>query len=91
VRLDPMLSRLMDRVFADAACGSEISVFVEDTEQRNNCVLARSMGLASAGRLRSSFIAPDDRSSASWRDFLESPRTAKMRDSARRNAWSSST
>jgi len=83
VRLDPMLSSVLDRV-SQTLLVDRIAVFVEDTEQPEQLRLARSMGLRTSGPLDLSFIAPDRPEFASGAIFFESPRTANVTDSARR-------
>ena len=83
VRLDPMLSSVLDRV-SQTLLVDRIAVFVEDTEQPEQLRLARSMGLRTSGPLDLSFIAPDRPEFASGAIFFESPRTANVPDSARR-------
>src|SRR2546426_3704048 len=58
VRLDPMLSSVLDRI-SQTLLVDRIAVFVEDTEQPEQLRLARSMGLRTSGPLDLSFIAPD--------------------------------
>ena len=83
VRLDPMLSSVLDRI-SQTLLVDRIAVFVEDTEQPEQLRLARSMGLRTSGPLDLSFIAPDRPEFASGAIFFESPRTANVPDSARR-------
>jgi len=83
VRLDPMLSSVLDRV-SQTLLVDRIAVFVEDTEQPEQLRLARSMGLRTSGPLDLSFIAPDRPEFASGAIFFESPRTANVPDSAKR-------
>jgi len=89
VRLDPMLSSVLDRV-SQTLLVDRIAVFVEDTEQPEQLRLARSMGLRTSGPLDLSFIAPDRPEFASGAIFFESPRrpTCRIRRGER---WSSST
>src|SRR5215467_7354185 len=58
VRLDPMLSSVMDRV-SQTLLVDRIAVFVEDEEQPGQMKMARSMGLRTSGPLDLSFIAPN--------------------------------
>ena len=83
VRLDPMLSSVLDRI-SQTLLVDRIAVFVEDTEQPEQLRLARSMGLRTSGPLDLSFIAPDRPEFASGAIFFESPRTANVPESAKR-------
>jgi PAS domain S-box-containing protein len=83
VRLDPMLSSVLDRV-SQTLLVDRIAVFVEDEEQPGEMRLARSMGLRTSGELDLSFIAPEKPEFASGAIFFESARTANVTDSARR-------
>jgi PAS domain S-box-containing protein len=83
VRLDPMLSSVLDRV-SQTLLVDRIAVFVEDEEQPGQLRLARSMGLRTSGPLDLSFIKPERPEFASGAIFFESPRTANVPDSARR-------
>jgi two-component system NtrC family sensor kinase len=83
VRLDPMLSSVLDRV-SQTLLVDRVAVFVEDEEQPGQLRLARSMGLRTSGQLDLSFIAPEKPEFASGAIFFESPRTANVPDSARR-------
>ena len=82
VRLDPMLSSVMDRV-SQTLLVDRIAVFVEDTEQPGQMRLARSMGLRTSEPLDLSFIAPSRPEFASGALFFESPRAADASESAR--------
>src|SRR5881296_1758571 len=57
VRLDPMLSSVLDRI-SQTLLVDRIAVFVEDTEQPEQLRLARSMGLRTSGPLDLSFLDP---------------------------------
>src|SRR6184192_4273884 len=83
VRLDPMLSSVLDRI-SQTLLVDRIAVFVEDTEQPEQLRLARSMGLRTSGPLDLSFIAPDRPEFASGAIFFESPRTANVPESSKR-------
>jgi two-component system, NtrC family, sensor kinase len=83
VRLDPMLSSVMDRV-SQTLLVDRIAVFVEDAEQPGQMRLARSMGLRTSEPLDLSFIAPARPEFASGALFFESPRAAEVSESVRR-------
>jgi PAS domain S-box-containing protein len=82
VRLDPMLSSVMDRV-SQTLLVDRIAVFVEDAEQLGEMRMARSMGLRTSGPLDLSFIAPGRPEFASGALFFESSRTADVSESVR--------
>ena len=83
VRLDPMLSSVMDRV-SQTLLVDRIAVFVEDAEQPGQMRLARSMGLRAAEPLDLSFIEPGRPEFAKGAVFYESPRTADVSETVRR-------
>jgi len=83
VRLDPMLSSVMDRV-SQTLLVDRIAVFVEDTEQPGQLRLARSMGLRTSEPLDLSFLEPSRPELAAGALFFESPRTADVSESVRR-------
>jgi two-component system, NtrC family, sensor kinase len=83
VRLDPMLSSVMDRV-SQTLLVDRIAVFVEDPEQPGQLRLARSMGLRSSEPLDLSFLQPSRPELATGALFFESPRMADVSDSVRR-------
>jgi two-component system NtrC family sensor kinase len=83
VRLDPMLSSVMDRV-SQTLLVDRIAVFVEDTEEPGQMRLARSMGLRVPEQLDLSFIEPGRPEFAKGAVFYESPRTADVSDAVRR-------
>ncbi|HJZ65880.1 MAG TPA: ATP-binding protein [Candidatus Acidoferrum sp.] len=82
VRLDPMLSSVMDRV-SQTLLVDRIAVFVEDEEQPGQMRMARSMGLRASGPLDLSFIAPNRPEFANGALFFESPKTADVSESVR--------
>ena len=82
VRLDPMLSSVMDRV-SQTLLVDRIAVFVEDEEQPGQMRMARSMGLRTSGPLDLSFIAPNRPEFANGALFFESPRMAAVSESVR--------
>jgi two-component system NtrC family sensor kinase len=82
VRLDPMLSSVMDRV-SQTLLVDRIAVFVEDTEQPGQLRLARSMGLRTSEPLDLSFLEQSRPELASGALFFESPRTAEVSESVR--------
>src|SRR5215468_10610460 len=82
VRLDPMLSSVMDRV-SQTLLVDRIAVFVEDEEQPGEMRMARSMGLRTSGPLDLSFIAPNRPEFANGALFFESPKTADVSESVR--------
>jgi len=83
VRLDPMLSSVMDRV-SQTLLVDRIAVFVEDTEQPGQLRLARSMGLRTSEPLDLSFLETSRSELAAGALFFESPRTADVSESVRR-------
>ncbi|HWZ99927.1 MAG TPA: ATP-binding protein [Candidatus Dormibacteraeota bacterium] len=83
VRLDPMLSSVMDRV-SQTLLVDRIAVFVEDTEQPGQMRLARSMGVRTSEPLDLSFIEPNRPEFAAGALFYESARVADVNDSVRR-------
>ena len=83
VRLDPMLSSVLDRV-SQTLLVDRIAVFVEDAEQPGQLRLARSMGLRRSEPLDLGFIAPNRPEFASGAIFYESARTANVTEAARR-------
>src|SRR5579859_3307283 len=82
VRLDPMLSSVMDRV-SQTLLVDRIAVFVEDEEESGQMRMARSMGLRTSGPLDLSFIAPNRPEFANGALFFESPRVANASESVR--------
>jgi len=73
VRLDPMLSSVMDRI-SQTLLVDRLAIFVEDEEQPGKMKLARSMGVRAYGSLDLSFL--DTSRPEMTRDalFFESPR-----------------
>jgi len=82
VRLDPMLSSVMDRL-SQTLLVDRIAVFVEDEEQPGEMRMARSMGLRTSGPLDLSFIAPNRPEFANGALFFESPKAADVSESVR--------
>jgi PAS domain S-box-containing protein len=83
VRLDPMLSSVMDRV-SQTLLVDRIAVFVEDQEQPGQMRLARSMGLRTNEPLDLSFIEGVRPEFEKGALFFESARVADVSDSVRR-------
>src|SRR5713226_8351493 len=75
VRLDPMLSSVMDRV-SQTLLVDRLAIFVEDTETPGKLRLARSMGVRVNEPLDLSFLDPARPEMARGAVFFESPRAA---------------
>jgi len=76
VRLDPMLSSVMDRV-SQTLLVDRLGIFVEDTETPGKLRLARSMGVRVNGPLDLSFLDPARPEMARGAVFFESPRAVQ--------------
>ncbi len=75
VRLDPMLSSVMDRV-SQTLLVDRLAIFVEDTEAPGKLRLARSMGVRVNEPLDLSFLDPARPEMSRGAVFFESPRAA---------------
>jgi len=75
VRLDPMLSSVMDRI-SQTLLVDRLAVFVEDEEEPGRMKLARSMGVRAHGRLDLGFLDASRPEMARSALFFESPRAA---------------
>ena len=83
VRLDPMLSSVMDRI-SQTLLVDRLAIFVEDEEQPGKLKLARSMGVRIHERLDLSFLDAERPEMARGALFFESPRLAQnVNDSMR--------
>jgi PAS domain S-box-containing protein len=76
VRLDPMLSSVMDRV-SQTLLVDRLAIFVEDSERPGQMRLARSMGVRVGEPLDLSFLEPVRPEIARGALFFESPRAAR--------------
>jgi len=76
VRLDPMLSSVMDRV-SQTLLVDRLAIFVEDEETPGKMRLARSMGVRVNGPLDFSFLEPARPEMTRGALFFESPRAAR--------------
>jgi PAS domain S-box-containing protein len=76
VRLDPMLSSVMDRV-SQTLLVDRLAIFVEDRETPGKMRLARSMGVRVSGTLDLSFLDPARPELVRGPLFFESPRAAR--------------
>jgi two-component system, NtrC family, sensor kinase len=76
VRLDPMLSSVMDRV-SQTLLVDRLAIFVEDAETPGKMVLARSMGVHTREALDLSFLDASRPEAARGALFFESPRSAR--------------
>jgi len=76
VRLDPMLSSVMDRI-SQTLLVDRLAIFVEDEEQPGKMKLARSMGVRAYGMLDLSFLHSSQPEMARSALFFESPRLAQ--------------
>src|SRR5438874_2385893 len=76
VRLDPMLSSVMDRV-SQTLLVDRLAIFVEDAETPGQMRLARSMGVRVNATLDLSFLDPVRPEMALGELFFESPRAAR--------------
>src|SRR5882762_5447427 len=76
VRLDPMLSSVMDRV-SQTLLVDRLAIFVEDEEAPGKMRLARSMGVRVNGPLDFSFLEPARPEMTRGALFFESPRAAR--------------
>jgi PAS domain S-box-containing protein len=74
VRLDPMLSSVMDRI-SQTLLVDRLAIFVEDEEQPGKMKLARSMGVRAQGPLDLSFLDTVRPEMARNALFFESPRS----------------
>ena len=73
VRLDPMLSSVMDRI-SQTLLVDRLAIFVEDEEQPGQLKLARSMGVRAHAPLDLSFLEASRPQMARGALFFESPR-----------------
>jgi two-component system NtrC family sensor kinase len=73
VRLDPMLTSVMDRI-SQTLLVDRLAIFVEDDVQPGRMKLARSMGVRGEGPLDLSFLDPSRPAMARPAVFFESPR-----------------
>jgi len=73
VRLDPMLSSVMDRI-SQTLLVDRLAIFVEDEEQPGKVKLARSMGVRVHNPLDLSFLSPARPEMGRSALFFESPR-----------------
>src|SRR5262250_3008027 len=73
VRLDPMLTSVMDRI-SQTLLVDRLAIFVEDETQPGKMKLARSMGVRGYGTLDLSFLDADRREMTRNALFFESPR-----------------
>jgi PAS domain S-box-containing protein len=76
VRLDPMLSSVMDRV-SQTLLVDRLAIFVEDEGTAGKMVLARSMGVRVNEALDFSFLEPSRPEMTRGALFFESPRAAR--------------
>src|ERR1043166_4517989 len=76
VRLDPMLSSVMDRV-SQTLLVDRLAIFVEDVEASGKLRLARSMGVRVEDPLDLSFLEPSRPELARGALFFESPRAVR--------------
>lgn len=76
VRLDPMLSSVMDRV-SQTLLVDRLAIFVEDEATAGKMVLARSMGVRVNEALDFSFLEPSRPEMTRGALFFESPRAAR--------------
>src|SRR5215467_549050 len=76
VRLDPMLSSVMDRI-SQTLLVDRLAVFVEDEEQPGHMKLARSMGVRAHGLLDLSFLDTARPEMTRNALFFESPRSVQ--------------
>src|SRR5262249_30198265 len=76
VRLDPMLSSVMDRI-SQTLLVDRLAIFVEDEEQPGKMKLARSMGVRAYGMLDLSFLDTVRPEMARNALFFESPRSVQ--------------
>ncbi len=84
VRLEPMLSSVMDRI-SQTLLVDRLALFLEDAAEPGRLRLARSMGVRSTEPLDLSFLSPDRPGFARGYLFYESPRAAvEPSESARR-------
>src|SRR5215472_2623009 len=73
VRLDPMLTSVMDRI-SQTLLVDRLAIFVEDDEQPGKMKLARSMGVRASGPLDLSFLDTSRPEMGRSALFFESPR-----------------
>jgi len=83
VRLDPMLSSVMDRV-SQTLLVDRLAIFLEDPQRPGQMRLARSMGVRASGSLDLSFLDAQRPEMTRAAVFFESPRTVRdVSDSVR--------